>query len=188
MENESCSIVACIWVTLIIVVSLISLLFHLLAISMMLSLASSSLICNFIVHSFIFSIYYYIAFLIFYINVVFVCEIKWCSHLDHVGALAYFTEVCGYNGPVYMTVGDSCFCILPVWWNVCLNIMICCWLFFCLFIIFKWYVFNKENAFCTKSSSNWILYSLLYGVAGVTQIGQMHVLLCDISFWFQVYC
>lgn len=26
------------------------------------------------------------------------------SHLDHVGALPYFTEVCGYNGPVYMTV------------------------------------------------------------------------------------
>ncbi|KOM33865.1 hypothetical protein LR48_Vigan02g001500 [Vigna angularis] len=25
------------------------------------------------------------------------------SHLDHVGALAYFTEVCGYNGPIYMT-------------------------------------------------------------------------------------
>ena len=29
---------------------------------------------------------------------------KWGSHLDHVGALAYFTEVLGYNGPVYMTV------------------------------------------------------------------------------------
>ncbi|TKY69231.1 Cleavage and polyadenylation specificity factor subunit 3-II [Spatholobus suberectus] len=28
---------------------------------------------------------------------------KWGSHLDHVGALVYFTEVCGYNGPVYMT-------------------------------------------------------------------------------------
>jgi integrator complex subunit 11 len=27
-----------------------------------------------------------------------------CSHLDHIGALPYFTEVCGYNGPVYMTV------------------------------------------------------------------------------------
>ncbi|KAK9811374.1 hypothetical protein WJX72_002754 [[Myrmecia] bisecta] len=24
-------------------------------------------------------------------------------HLDHCGALAYFTEVCGYDGPVYMT-------------------------------------------------------------------------------------
>eukprot|EP00850_Spirogloea_muscicola_P004643 SM000020S05993 [mRNA] locus=s20:371364:374589:+ [translate_table: standard] len=24
-------------------------------------------------------------------------------HLDHVGALPYFTEVCGYRGPVYMT-------------------------------------------------------------------------------------
>lgn len=27
-----------------------------------------------------------------------------CSHLDHIGALPYFTEVCGYNGPIYMTV------------------------------------------------------------------------------------
>lgn len=32
--------------------------------------------------------------------------LRWylCSHLDHVGALPYFTEVCGYSGPVYMTV------------------------------------------------------------------------------------
>jgi len=26
------------------------------------------------------------------------------SHLDHCGALAYFTEMCGYDGPIYMTV------------------------------------------------------------------------------------
>nr|CAB3457001.1 unnamed protein product [Digitaria exilis] len=25
------------------------------------------------------------------------------SHLDHIGALPYFTEVCGYHGPIYMT-------------------------------------------------------------------------------------
>ncbi|CAL5428212.1 unnamed protein product [Camellia sinensis] len=25
------------------------------------------------------------------------------GHLDHIGALPYFTEVCGYNGPIYMT-------------------------------------------------------------------------------------
>ncbi|KAH9794516.1 cleavage and polyadenylation specificity factor subunit 3-II [Citrus sinensis] len=24
-------------------------------------------------------------------------------HLDHIGALPYFTEICGYNGPIYMT-------------------------------------------------------------------------------------
>lgn len=24
-------------------------------------------------------------------------------HLDHCGALPYFTEICGYNGPIYMT-------------------------------------------------------------------------------------
>ncbi|XP_028200048.1 cleavage and polyadenylation specificity factor subunit 3-II isoform X3 [Glycine soja] len=31
------------------------------------------------------------------------CIIITHFHLDHVGALAYFTEVLGYNGPVYMT-------------------------------------------------------------------------------------
>lgn len=35
------------------------------------------------------------------------------SHLDHIGALPYFTEVCGYSGPIYMTVSLS-----HVWWNV----------------------------------------------------------------------
>lgn len=40
-----------------------------------------------------------------------------CSHLDHIGALPYFTEVCGYNGPVYMTVSltlvisANCWCV-----------------------------------------------------------------------------
>ncbi|XP_002975487.2 cleavage and polyadenylation specificity factor subunit 3-II, partial [Selaginella moellendorffii] len=31
------------------------------------------------------------------------CVIVTHFHLDHVGALPYFTEVCGYEGPVYMT-------------------------------------------------------------------------------------
>ncbi|XP_043707112.1 cleavage and polyadenylation specificity factor subunit 3-II isoform X2 [Telopea speciosissima] len=31
------------------------------------------------------------------------CVIITHFHLDHVGALTYFTEVCGYSGPIYMT-------------------------------------------------------------------------------------
>ncbi|KAL3501986.1 hypothetical protein ACH5RR_036435 [Cinchona calisaya] len=31
------------------------------------------------------------------------CIIVTHFHLDHIGALPYFTEVCGYKGPIYMT-------------------------------------------------------------------------------------
>ncbi|KAK9105892.1 hypothetical protein Scep_022736 [Stephania cephalantha] len=32
------------------------------------------------------------------------CVVITHFHLDHIGALVYFTEVCGYNGPIYMTI------------------------------------------------------------------------------------
>ncbi|GMP88366.1 hypothetical protein CsSME_00040387 [Camellia sinensis var. sinensis] len=31
------------------------------------------------------------------------CIIIIYFHMDHIGALPYFTEVCGYDGPIYMT-------------------------------------------------------------------------------------
>ena len=31
-------------------------------------------------------------------------SVGFCSHLNHVGAPPYFTEVCGDHGPSYMTV------------------------------------------------------------------------------------
>lgn len=45
---------------------------------------------------------------------IFVDLLQLGSHLDHVGALPYFTEVCGYRGPIYMTVRCSgkCLCQL----------------------------------------------------------------------------
>lgn len=31
-------------------------------------------------------------------------------HLDHCGALPYFTEMCGYTGPIYMTQPTKAIC------------------------------------------------------------------------------
>ena len=38
------------------------------------------------------------------------CVIVTHFHLDHCGALPYFTEMCGYNGPVYMTHPTKAIC------------------------------------------------------------------------------
>lgn len=35
------------------------------------------------------------------------------SHMDHCGALPYFTEALGYRGPIYMTVSPFNFCHCP---------------------------------------------------------------------------
>ena len=31
-------------------------------------------------------------------------------HLDHCGALPYFSEMCGYDGPIYMTHPTKAIC------------------------------------------------------------------------------
>ena len=43
-----------------------------------------------------------------------------CSHLDYIGALPYFTEICGYHGPIYMTVSSDQHSVV-VWAIYCGN-------------------------------------------------------------------
>ena len=44
-------------------------------------------------------------------------------HLDHCGALPYFTEMCGYNGPLYMTHPTKAICpvLLEDFRRVCVD-------------------------------------------------------------------
>lgn len=37
-------------------------------------------------------------------------DLFFSSHLDHCGALPYFTELCGYQGPIYMTYPTKAIC------------------------------------------------------------------------------
>uniref|UniRef100_A0A1X7U0J0 Integrator complex subunit 11 n=1 Tax=Amphimedon queenslandica TaxID=400682 RepID=A0A1X7U0J0_AMPQE len=54
-----------------------------------------------------------------YIN----CVILSHFHLDHCGALPYFTEMCGYNGPIYMTHPTKAICpvLLEDFRRVCVD-------------------------------------------------------------------
>lgn len=47
-----------------------------------------------------------------------------CSHfhLDHCGALPYFTEMCGYDGPIYMTHPTKAICPILLVGTTGLNI------------------------------------------------------------------
>jgi len=103
MERESCSIAACICVTLTIVVFLISLKFHVLEITMMLLTALSSLICNFIIHFFIFFNFIFIFIMYCFLNYFFDVDVDvdvgavtwimlehWLTSLKFVGIVGRF--------------------------------------------------------------------------------------------------
>ena len=50
----------------------------------------------------------------FYILWNLILSILFCDyshfHLDHCGALPYFSEMCGYDGPIYMTHPTKAIC------------------------------------------------------------------------------
>ena len=57
-------------------------------------------------------------------------------HLDHCGALPYFTEMVGYDGPLYMTQPTKAICpILLVCVHTCVCVCVCVCVYVCVCVL-----------------------------------------------------